>query len=102
MAWSGSRTSVRVTSVSGNVDLERAAGEIEAQTVSGDLKLGTGTVRSVRIHTTSGDASFRGHLVHGATLEGETISGDLHLEAIGDAGYNYDVSTFSGDIQNCF
>jgi len=92
---------VRITSVSGDVSLQHGARTLEAQSVSGDLAVQLGAVHSVRLRTTSGDLSFSGQLEHGATLESESVSGDLKLKVGGD-DYAYEVSSFSGDINNCF
>ena len=37
-----------------------------------------------------------------ASFDVETVSGDLSLRAASDKGYRYEVTTFSGDIENCF
>ncbi len=93
---------VRVSTVSGDITLDRAAGEVEATSVSGDVRLEVDPARGIRMHSTSGDLTFRGVLTHDATLEAETVSGDVSLHSGGQAGYEYEVSSFSGDIGNCF
>jgi hypothetical protein len=93
---------LRVSTVSGSITLERAAGEVDATSVSGDLKVDVSTARSVRLHSTSGDLRFRGTLEEGGTIEAETISGDVSLQARGKSGYEYEASSFSGDLDNCF
>ena len=93
---------VRVSTVSGDLVVERSAGAIDATTVSGDLRVELDPARGARLHTTSGDITFRGALTRGASLEAETISGDVVLKARGEAGYDYEATSFSGDLDNCF
>lgn len=93
---------VRATTVSGDFTLDRGAGTLEVTTVSGDVLANLGAVRSVRLRTTSGDVSFRGRLAQDATLDAETVSGELQLRTPAESGFSYEVSTFSGDIESCF
>jgi hypothetical protein len=93
---------VRVSSVSGDVFLERAGGEVEVTTVSGDLLLDVASVSMVRTRTTSGDLSLRGVLARNGSVEAETISGDVSVRVKPEAGFEYEASSFSGNIGNCF
>jgi len=95
-------SSVRIGSVSGEVRLEHGAGSIEAQSVSGSISIVDSDVQRLRMRTTSGDARFTGKLERGASVEGESVSGEITLKVAPATGYDYDVSTFSGDIENCF
>ena len=58
--------------------------------------------RSVRVRTTSGDLRFEGKLLRGASFDAESVSGELIVRASAEAGYAYEVTTFSGDIRDCF
>jgi DUF4097 and DUF4098 domain-containing protein YvlB len=99
---SGKVSNMRVETVSGDVLLERGAGDIEATTVSGALRLDLDPASSVRMRSTSGDLTFQGSLAPAATLDAETISGELNLRAGGKSGFEYEAMSFSGDIENCF
>jgi DUF4097 and DUF4098 domain-containing protein YvlB len=99
---SGRPAHLRINSVSGDVSLINAAGDLEATTVSGMLRAVLSPATSVRAHTTSGDLTLGGKLARGVTLDAQTISGEVSVHAPAEAGFDYDVSTFSGDIQNCF
>src|SRR5581483_2433763 len=98
----GAIGSVRIDSVSGDVSLEHAAGDVEATTISGELHIDADPARSVRLRTTSGDLVFSGTLQRNAILEGESIKGDIRVRAPSEDGFGYEVSSFSGDIKNCF
>ena len=93
---------VRATSVSGDIHYERGAGDLEGSTVSGNLNATLDPGGDVRVRTTSGDVALKGRLTPAATVDGETISGELRLEMKTEAGYRYEVSSFSGEIESCF
>jgi DUF4097 and DUF4098 domain-containing protein YvlB len=98
----GKPLGLHVGTISGSIHVEHAAGDVEASTTSGDINLALETGRSIRMHTVSGEVSFRGKLTKDADLEAQTVSGELKLRADSENGYEYDVTTFSGDIDNCF
>jgi DUF4097 and DUF4098 domain-containing protein YvlB len=93
---------VRVSSVSGDVYLDRGGGDVEVTSVSGDLLLDVASVTSVRTRTTSGDLSLRGALARDGTVEAETISGEVTVRVKPQAGFQYEATSFSGTIGNCF
>ncbi len=98
----GQPARLRLSTVSGEVHLEHGAGELEASTVNGTLVVSLDSARAVRARTTSGDVRFEGKLARGATFEATTVSGELNVRASAEAGYRYQVSSFSGDITDCF
>ena len=93
---------VRISSVSGDVILERAGGDIEVTSTSGDLLLDVSSVSTVRTRTTSGSLSLRGALARDGSVEAETISGDVTVRVKPQAGFQYEATSFSGSIGNCF
>jgi DUF4097 and DUF4098 domain-containing protein YvlB len=93
---------VRVSTVSGDIVLDRGAGDVEAASVSGDVRLDLDPGKDVRMHSTSGDLNFRGALAENASVEAETVSGDVVLHSRSRAGYEFEAASFSGDIGNCF
>lgn len=95
-------SSIRLGTVSGDITLDGGSGEIEATSVSGDVHLEMEMARGVRLHSTSGDLTFRGGLTADATIEAETVSGDVTLRPRAQGGFEYEASSFSGDIGNCF
>ena len=92
---------VRVSSVSGDITLDRGGGDVEATSVSGAVRLELDPASGVRMHSTSGDLTFRGSLTDGASVEAETVSGGVNLRSR-SSGYEYEASSFSGEIGNCF
>ena len=98
----GQPARLHVSTVSGDVHLEHGAGDLEASTVNGTLIVSLDSARSVRARTTSGDLRFVGELARGAEFEATSVSGHLNVRASADGGYRYGVSSFSGDISDCF
>jgi hypothetical protein len=80
-----------MTTVSGNATVTHVAGEVNGSTVSGDFRLGLGAVDRSRLRTTSGDLSLAAFLPADGRLD---IAPPLNVE--------FDVSSFSGEIRNCF
>jgi DUF4097 and DUF4098 domain-containing protein YvlB len=93
---------VRISSVSGDIYLDRGGGDVEVTSVSGDMLLDVASVTSVRTRTTSGDMSLRGALARDGSVEAETISGDVTVRVKPQAGFQYEATSFSGTIGNCF
>jgi Putative adhesin len=98
----GQPARLRASTVSGDLHLEHGGGDIEVGTVNGELIASLDGAHSVRARTTSGDLRFDGTLSRGATLEASSISGSLNLRTGVEGGYEYEVSSFSGDISDCF
>ncbi len=98
----GQPARLHVSTVSGDLRLEHGGGDLEAGTVNGTLVASLDGARSVRARTTSGDLRFEGTLARGATVDATSVSGNVSMHANADGGYEYEVSSFSGDISNCF
>jgi DUF4097 and DUF4098 domain-containing protein YvlB len=98
----GQPAHLHVSTISGDLRLEHGAGDLEATTVSGDLSVRLDSAHSVRVRTTSGGFRFEGKLLRDAAFDAESVSGELSVRASAEAGYEYEVKTFSGDIRDCF
>jgi hypothetical protein len=98
----GQPANVHLSTVSGDVKIEHAAGDLDVGTVSGDVKGSLDGTRSLRVRSTSGDVTFTGKLAHGVNVDVESISGELALKASADGGFGYELTSFSGGIDNCF
>jgi hypothetical protein len=99
---SGRKGVITITTVSGDAVVERVAGELNANTVSGNVTLGAGETSRSRLRSTSGDLHMSGQLLPDARIDAETISGDVRLDLAGLVNGEFDVSTFNGEIRNCF
>ena len=99
---SGKKGLITITTVSGDADVQRVAGELNANTVSGNLTLGAGETSRSRLRSTSGDLIMTGQLLPDARIDAETISGDVRLDLTGPVNGDLDISSFNGEIRNCF
>ena len=78
------------------------AGELNANTVSGNVTLGAGETSRSRLRSTSGDLNMTGRLLPDARIDAESISGDVRLDLTGPVNGELDISSFNGEIRNCF
>jgi DUF4097 and DUF4098 domain-containing protein YvlB len=99
---SGKKALVTITTVSGDAMALKVAGEVNANTVSGNLTLGLGETSRSRLRSTSGDLTMAAVLAADGRLDVESISGDVRLELHGPVNAEFDVTSFNGEIRNCF
>ena len=90
---------LRLKSVSGDVTCRRYVGHIEGNTVSGDVDFDAVRVRSLQLHTVSGDVVLRGVLEAAREHRLRTISGDIEL-SLADPDLTVDFRTASGDLES--
>jgi DUF4097 and DUF4098 domain-containing protein YvlB len=92
----------RAKSVSGRVDIEGIAGELQADSVSGGVDVVAESLTRARLSSISGNVSLRSGLRNDSRIEAETTSGNVRVMISGDAAGEYNLSSFSGGIRNCF
>jgi DUF4097 and DUF4098 domain-containing protein YvlB len=93
---------VYAQSVSGDVEIEGVRGEVEAETVSGEISVIGGDFTRFDGNSVSGDITFRGALSGDGVFSFNAHSGDVVLELPSNVSAEFEVSTFSGDIDNDF
>jgi DUF4097 and DUF4098 domain-containing protein YvlB len=91
-----------INTVSGDATALKVAGEVNANTVSGNVTLGLGETSRSRVRSTSGDLTLATLLASDGKLDAESISGDVRLDLVGAVNAEFDVSSFNGEIRNCF
>jgi hypothetical protein len=94
-------TPIEVSTVSGDVSVHGAEGAVSTKSVSGGGKLDLGTLSNFRLETVSGDVSINAHLAPGAQFEASGVSINLRTDFAGGTGATFEVSTLSGEINNC-
>ena len=102
IAGTGKAGLVTVTPVSGDASMNNVAGEVNGNTVSGNLTIAMGEASRSRLRSTSGDLGLKARLAGDARLDVESISGDVRLDLQGPVAAEFDLSSFNGDIDNCF
>jgi DUF4097 and DUF4098 domain-containing protein YvlB len=91
-----------LSTVNGEIEVRGPFERLAASTVSGDIELDILDVTSMQLNTTNGEIEVRATLRDEATLDAETINGDVDLEIGEDGNLHLDLGTFSGRIENCF
>jgi DUF4097 and DUF4098 domain-containing protein YvlB len=90
-------------SISGNVTITNLkAPGLTLSTVSGDMVLDGMTLDRVSIRSVSGDVDYTGALARNGRYEISSHSGDITLRLAGQTGFEFDATSFSGDIQSDF
>lgn len=92
---------VSVQSVSGDVTLRgRLKGEVEAESVSGDLEIDSRgeRLRNVSASSVSGDMTIRGALADGGKISTESVSGDIDITMPKSLSARVSGESFSGDL----
>ncbi len=90
---------LRLKSVSGDVDVRRYVGHVDGNTVSGDVTFEAVRVRSIQIHTVSGDIEIAGALEPAREHRFRTISGDVEL-ALVEPDLEVEFRSASGDLES--
>jgi len=98
---SGKPISLRVSSVSGSLDLMNGAGKLDVVTVSGDARVNMSETTEVRGRTTSGDLTVNAKLTRDGRVDVEGVSGDISLRLSAPGGLSTEIESFSGDIGGC-
>jgi hypothetical protein len=93
---------LEVKTISGNVSLYGAGGNVQVSTVSGDAELSLGVLDRGRFETVSGDFGIGSTLAAGGQIDAESVSGDIMLSFAAAPDAAIDLQSFSGDIDNCF
>jgi DUF4097 and DUF4098 domain-containing protein YvlB len=100
---SGSNGDASLASVSGNVVARGLrARSVDANSVSGDLRLTDITCDRVNVRTMSGEVDYDGPLSKGGRYEMRSHSGNVRLVMAGATGFEVDASTFSGTFRSDF
>ncbi len=89
----------RAKSVSGDLHVKGVEGEINLETVSGDCEVDGRSFDRVRATSVSGDLQFGGRLTAKGDYTFESHSGDVRLHLGARPNAEFDVSTFSGEIE---
>jgi DUF4097 and DUF4098 domain-containing protein YvlB len=97
----GKVSTLRLSSVSGNIDLMNAAGKLDLVTVSGDARVTMGETSEVRARTTSGNFNLTAKLTNNGRVDTESVSGEITLNVSAPGSISTEIESFSGDITGC-
>jgi DUF4097 and DUF4098 domain-containing protein YvlB len=94
---------LEVATVSGDVHIAGAGGEVSVNTVSGDATLALATVSRAHLKTVSGDFAVTLALAPDGRFEAQSYSGNLTVNfPDGLPPAEFDVQSFSGELSTCF
>lgn len=90
-------------SISGSVTIRNLKADgLDLSTVSGDMTLDGITCNRATIRTVSGNVDYAGPLARNGRYEVTSHSGDITLRLAGRTGFEFDGTSFSGDIHSDF
>jgi DUF4097 and DUF4098 domain-containing protein YvlB len=91
---------IKLSLVSGDVEMDTTTPRLSIETVSGDITLVARQLAHLTCSSVSGEIDFTGTLLPEGEYSFEAHSGDVTITLPGDTDADFDVSTFSGDIEN--
>ncbi|HSN18815.1 MAG TPA: DUF4097 family beta strand repeat-containing protein [Gammaproteobacteria bacterium] len=102
LVGSAKGASIDANSVSGTERLSDVDGNVDAENVSGDVKVVSRHVTGLKMSSTSGNLTFEGTPIKGGNYDLNNVSGDVVLAVGSSPDARFDISSFSGDIDNSF
>ena len=93
---------LRANTVSGRITVREVTGRFDVGTISGDIKVNGINIEEGTFESLSGSLEFMGTLAANGNLMMENHSGSIDLYLPSNVSANFDVTTFSGDIENQF
>ena len=93
---------VEVESISGRVIARGDKAAVEAATVSGPIELEFSQFLELSVETVSGSVEVAGDLHAGGGFSFDTVSGSVTLTVPGAVSAEFEITTFSGGIDNDF
>ncbi len=94
---------VNLKTVSGTIAATRIKGSIEAETVSGDIDLSeVSDAMVVKAKVLSGNLTFQGRINPQGRYSLNSHSGDVVMTIPADSAFEFEASSFSGNIQSDF
>jgi len=89
--------------VSGDIQATGVKGSVEAEAVSGDIDLrDVSEAQTVSAKNVSGNITYTGMIKAGGRYELKAHSGDVRMTIPADSAFDFEASTFSGDIDSDF
>ncbi len=98
----GGAPEIEISSISGKVKANGKVSEVDAQTVSGSIDLDFEKFLSLNVESVAGDATVKGDLDDDGSFSLDLHSGDLTLIVPADVSADFEIETFSGEIDNAF
>ena len=98
----GAKGRISVNSVNEDVRVTNSAGEVLAETVNGEITLDGVDAATVDANTVNGDIAYAGPIRNGGRYALSTHNGDITLTVAQGSSANVTVSTFNGEFESEF
>jgi DUF4097 and DUF4098 domain-containing protein YvlB len=98
----GGKAVVSTDNVSGSATVSGIRGSYEGEVVSGSINATVAAAERLNVDTVSGDIEVHADLVPTARVAMESISGTIRMIVKPPVNADFDLESFSGDIENCF
>jgi len=98
----GGAAEIDVSSISGMLKARGKVSEVEASTVSGDIDLEFDKFLNLGLESVAGNATVTGDLDGDGSFSFDLHSGELELTVPANVSADFEIETFSGEIDNAF
>lgn len=98
----GGKAVVSTDNVSGSATVTGIRGSYEGEVVSGSINATVAAAERLNVDTVSGDIVVHADLLPTARVAMESVSGTIELVIKPPVNADFDIESFSGDIENCF
>ncbi len=98
----GGAKEMELECVSGDIKASGKTADIDAETVSGGIQLEYDTFLELSLESVSGTIRVTGDLADRGSFDFDAVSGDVILTVPADVSAEFEVTTFSGGIDNAF
>ncbi|HEU4516363.1 MAG TPA: DUF4097 family beta strand repeat-containing protein [Steroidobacteraceae bacterium] len=98
----GGKANVTTENVSGTSTVTGIRGNYHGEVVSGELNAVIAGGERIELSSVSGDINLQAELSPMARVEMGSVSGTIILKVKAPVNADFDIESFSGDIENCF
>ncbi len=98
----GGKAAVTTENVSGSAVVTGVRGSYRGEVVSGEITASVAAANHLEVSSVSGEIDIQAELTPAARVEMGSVSGTVTLRIKPPVNAEFDIESFSGDIENCF
>ena len=102
MTGNGGKSAVTTENVSGSAVVTGVRGSYRGEVVSGEISASVAAANHLEVSSVSGEIDVQAELTPTARVEMGSVSGTVTLRIKPPVNADFDIESFSGDINNCF